>query len=448
MTILSSLILTTMTAQKVVKLQKRNGVFFVPCIVNGLKLSFVFDTGASDVSLSSTEAMFMFKNGFLDSTDIVGKQKFLDASGYVGEAVVVNIRNIDFYGYRLTDVKASIVENSNAPLLLGQTALRQLGNIEIDFSRGELRISRRTDFIQSSTYERSDSATYYHSFPEAALAYAAFIDTCFLTEMRADSSGWYLNEYKLSANERLAMCEKALNIYKRFDSLAAYPDAYSSLLLALGKVHSELNNFQAAIDYLNQGLSLKLSDENRDDLLMERGMVKHDQKQYDEALSDWSRVKTLDRDRLNWVIIQLILEGDDYNLIKYYTLLINSGIYPNKPYHLNGRARCKATLKDYVGALSDLDQAIGILATRKEQAADYEIYLRRAQIRYNKALYSSAFEDINQALKMKPNDGGCYLMRGLIQVQLGRKNSGCLDLSKAGELGIKEAYEYIQSVCQ
>jgi hypothetical protein len=64
-------------------MEKEGGVFTVPCSVNGLKLKFIFDTGASDVSISKTEAMFMLKNGYLNSDDIVGKQKYIDATGKI-----------------------------------------------------------------------------------------------------------------------------------------------------------------------------------------------------------------------------------------------------------------------------------------------------------------------------------------------------------------------------
>ena len=41
------------------------GVYKMPCTINGLPLKFIFDTGASDVSISLTEASFMLKNDFI-----------------------------------------------------------------------------------------------------------------------------------------------------------------------------------------------------------------------------------------------------------------------------------------------------------------------------------------------------------------------------------------------
>ena len=50
-------------SQNYVQMNKHGGVYHVPCKVNGLALDFIFDTGASDVSISLSEAAFMLKNG-------------------------------------------------------------------------------------------------------------------------------------------------------------------------------------------------------------------------------------------------------------------------------------------------------------------------------------------------------------------------------------------------
>ena len=39
------------------------------------------------------------------------------------------------------------------------------------------------------------------------------------------------------------------------------------------------------------------------------------------------------------------------------------------------------------------------------------------------------------------------LMRGVCKINLGNKDSGCLDLSRAGELGSENAYEFIADLC-
>lgn len=123
---------------------KENGVCKVKCDINGLPLHFIFDTGASDVSLSMVEATFMMKNGYLNANDVVGSQSFVDANGDVSVGTIINLKNVNFGGLTLTNVRASVVRNQKAPLLLGQSVLGRLGKIEIDNSSQILKISHQT----------------------------------------------------------------------------------------------------------------------------------------------------------------------------------------------------------------------------------------------------------------------------------------------------------------
>ena len=111
---------------------KENGVFKVKCEVNGLPLHFIFDTGASDVTISMVEATFMMKNGYLSGKDVIGSQRYMDANGDVAVGTVINLKEVYFGGQNLTNVRASVVRNQKAPLLLGQSVLGRLGKIEID----------------------------------------------------------------------------------------------------------------------------------------------------------------------------------------------------------------------------------------------------------------------------------------------------------------------------
>lgn len=108
------------------------GCASVKCEINDLPLTFIFDTGASVLSMSQLEANFMFKNGYLKPEDVVGKAQFSDANGDISEGTVINLREVKFGGLKLENVRASVVRNQRAPLLLGQTVLGRLGSIEID----------------------------------------------------------------------------------------------------------------------------------------------------------------------------------------------------------------------------------------------------------------------------------------------------------------------------
>ena len=148
--LLSTMVNVEVTAQTVIKMKREGGVSKVPCKVNGLSLSFIFDTGASEVSISLTEARFMFKNGYLMKSDILGTANFMDANGDISEGVTINLKEIEIGGLKLYNVRASIVKNSNAPLLMGQSAISKLGIVQIDLATNTLTI------LKSSTSQRND----------------------------------------------------------------------------------------------------------------------------------------------------------------------------------------------------------------------------------------------------------------------------------------------------
>lgn len=115
-----------------IKMQKDGGVYKIPCVVNGLKLKFIFDTGASNVCISLSEANLMLDNGYLDKKDIIGKGQAQIADGSIIDNTRIILREIKINDLILKDVEAVVVHELTAPLLLGQSAIEKLGKIQIE----------------------------------------------------------------------------------------------------------------------------------------------------------------------------------------------------------------------------------------------------------------------------------------------------------------------------
>lgn len=122
------------TQEKIQMTLENSGVYTVPCEVNGLRMRLIFDTGAKDVQLSSVEALFMLRNGYIDEDDFVGTGMYSTADGTISEHAIVILKTIKIGSKVLTDVKACISSNIDAPMLLGQSALSKLGAYSIDGS--------------------------------------------------------------------------------------------------------------------------------------------------------------------------------------------------------------------------------------------------------------------------------------------------------------------------
>lgn len=122
-------------ANQIPLFKDESGVYQFPVLINGVEMSFVFDTGASLISISNVEANFLFKQGKLSKEDILGEVNFSDANGDISVGTVINLREVKLGNRVLKNVPASVVDNSVAPLLFGQSALAKFGKISIDYKR-------------------------------------------------------------------------------------------------------------------------------------------------------------------------------------------------------------------------------------------------------------------------------------------------------------------------
>ena len=74
----------------------------------------------------------MLKNGYLTNADFLGKQNYVTATGEIHEGTIINLRELRVGDVVLHDIKASVVKNQSAPLLLGQSCFRRFGTLEVD----------------------------------------------------------------------------------------------------------------------------------------------------------------------------------------------------------------------------------------------------------------------------------------------------------------------------
>jgi len=125
-------------SKTVVKMEKVNGVYEIPTEIDGIPMHFIFDTGAGLISISETEATFLYKQEKLSKEDILGNGSFIDANGNISDGTIINIKTVKLGERILKNVQASVVHNLGAPLLMGQSALEQFGKISIDYQKGEI----------------------------------------------------------------------------------------------------------------------------------------------------------------------------------------------------------------------------------------------------------------------------------------------------------------------
>lgn len=119
--------------KKAIQLTKENGVYTLPVLINSvLTIKFILDLGASDVSISPDVFLTLYKTGTISDSDYVGSQHYKLGDGTVVKSNVFIIRKLQIGNITIDNVKASVSNSVESPLLLGQSALMKLKNYKID----------------------------------------------------------------------------------------------------------------------------------------------------------------------------------------------------------------------------------------------------------------------------------------------------------------------------
>ena len=122
----------TAWSDTVIQMEEYGGVYRIPCTVNGAKMKFIFDTGASNVCLSMSMAEYLYDNEYITKNDIVGSGSSSVADGRIVDHVIINLKDIEIAGQHLHNVQAVVIDGQNAPLLMGQTAIQKLGRVQLN----------------------------------------------------------------------------------------------------------------------------------------------------------------------------------------------------------------------------------------------------------------------------------------------------------------------------
>lgn len=125
----------------VIKLTPTSGVYEIPVTINGvLRFDLIFDSGASEVYLDPATVLTLIKTKTIDDNDILEGGLYKTANGEVNKSVRFNIKQLNIGGKIINDIPCAVSTSVNGMNLLGLSALRKLGKIEIDFTKDELHI--------------------------------------------------------------------------------------------------------------------------------------------------------------------------------------------------------------------------------------------------------------------------------------------------------------------
>jgi tetratricopeptide (TPR) repeat protein len=176
--------------------------------------------------------------------------------------------------------------------------------------------------------------------------------------------------------------------------------------------------------------------------LTQKGMESYEKREYMEALINLNKAIEVDPtySRAYYVRANIKDAFDDrHGAMKDYNAALEKN--PKFADAFFARGNVKMKLQDYYGAVDDYSSAIAINENY------IEAYYNRGKAKQFLQAYEDAINDCSKIIQINPKNVDAYYMRGILRIDFGDVKNGCLDLSKAGELGDLKAYEAIKEKC-
>jgi len=176
--------------------------------------------------------------------------------------------------------------------------------------------------------------------------------------------------------------------------------------------------------------------------LTQKGRELYEKREFMEALLNLNKAIDLDKNYSDAYFLRANIKenfDDRHGAMKDYNLAIEKNPKLSEAFFARGNVKMK--LMDYYGAISDFTSAISINANY------IEAYFNRGKAKQFLMAYEDAINDCTKIIQITPNNIDAYYMRGILRIDFGDLKNGCLDLSKAGELGDLKAYEAIKEKC-
>ncbi|WP_052670539.1 YARHG domain-containing protein [Draconibacterium sediminis] len=123
-------------AQKLIYMAKINNIYHVPMRVNNIDMFFIIDEHKDAISISLEEVLFMYKEGSLSEDDIFGTKDFSLANGKIKNDTKIILRELCIGNIILKNIGATIVDDIEAPMLVGKSFLENFSQFTVDYDTG------------------------------------------------------------------------------------------------------------------------------------------------------------------------------------------------------------------------------------------------------------------------------------------------------------------------
>ena len=196
------------------------------------------------------------------------------------------------------------------------------------------------------------------------------------------------------------------------------------------------------IAFFNLALVAQVNAQKTSEEFIDLGIKKFEQKEYMEAIVAFNEAIELNPKSHQAYYMRGNIKqkfADVHGAMKDYNKSIDANEKFAEAYFERGNL--KYILQDYYGAINDYTTTI------KLNENNLDAYYKRGQAKQQLEAYQDAINDCTKIIEKDPKNVDAYFLRGVLRIEYGQLSSGCLDLSKAGELGDLKAYEMIRERC-
>jgi tetratricopeptide (TPR) repeat protein len=168
-----------------------------------------------------------------------------------------------------------------------------------------------------------------------------------------------------------------------------------------------------------------------------------EQNQYTGSLSHYKQALNMDKGSAFYLFNLSVAQSD---MVDFISSIDNNA----QVIELDGNTTTTGSVKNKSAAAMtySYDEAIGDLRQCLAQQPDFAYaHYNLANLLCSSNQMPEAIDSYSRAIALHPALGEAYYNRGLVQLYLRDTEKGCLDISKSGELGVKEAYNVIKRFC-
>lgn len=167
--------------------------------------------------------------------------------------------------------------------------------------------------------------------------------------------------------------------------------------------------------------------------LFKRGITQSQVRQYTSAVGIFGQAIELNPTNPFLYINRATTEAE---MIDFISQIDNN--YNRISIDADQKMRSTKRTYNYDNAIGDLNKAIKLYPELPYT------YYNRGNLMAISGELPSAYDDYTRAIELNPDFADAYFNRGLVQIMMKDTRKGCIDLSKAGELGIGEAYTLLK----